>query len=410
VVLSSVKPDLSVRLQILGMSICWMFGIALVAAAVAFSVSGSYGTRLIGGAVLAVGSVTCGLARCASPRLRLRIAALLMSTSAMLLGGEVLLRSVTHFPVNTASNRIPHTELGYVLDPDLSDVDANGFRNPSIPERVDIVAIGDSHTQGFNVAADESWPAVLSRQLNRSVYNVGVGGYGPLHYEILVMRALKMQPRQIVVALYAGNDLGDVVRGIVPRDTVAEIDNHFRYGIKYHTALGSAASHLCGQSQAAQPPGFAIAHSLNPTFVADRRLRYRLKELDLTDPDINAAFDQTLKIFENIQQRCSARGVDLLVMLLPTRESVYSIAVQREWPAQFSLIVEQETLVRTRFQHAMHERHIRFLDVLPEMVAAVESVTHIYADYDNGHPLSAGYEAYATAAARVLTQVNVVQR
>ena len=391
------------------MCICWTFGIALVAAAVAFSVAGSLGSRLIGGAILLAGSVICGLARSASPQMRLRIAMLMTSLSVTLLCGELLLRSTTHFPVNIASNRIPHSELGYVLDPNLSDVDENGFRNPSIPERIDIVAIGDSHTQGFNVTAGNSWPSALSRQLNRSVYNAGVGGYGPLQYEILVTQALKMQPRQIVVGLYAGNDLGDVVRGIVQRDTAAEIDNHFRYGIKYHTALGSAASYFWGQSTAAQPPGFAIEHSLNPTFVADRRLRNLLKELDLTDPDISAAFGRTMKIFENIQQRCNNAGVELLVMLLPTRESVYSIAVQREWPPEFALMVEQETLVRTRLQHAMHNVHIRCLDVLPGMVAAVKDTSNVYASYDDGHPLTAGYEAYATAAARAITHENVEQ-
>ncbi|MDG1897128.1 MAG: SGNH/GDSL hydrolase family protein [Fuerstiella sp.] len=408
--LSSEKPRPSVTLRMLAMIVCWLFGISLVAAAVVFSVSGGLGTRIIGGAVLAAGSLTCGLARCASPHMRLRIATLMVSSTAMLLIGEALLRSATHFPVNTESNRIPHVELGYVLDPERHDIDANGFRNPSIPESVDIVAIGDSHTQGFNVAADETWPAVLSRQLNRSVYNTGIGGYGPLQYEILVTRALKMQPRQIVVGLYAGNDLGDVARGIVPRNTSAEIDNHFRYGIKYHTALGSAASHYWGQSRAAQPPGFAIAHSLNPTFVADRRLRYRSAELNLNNPDIGAALDQTLEILGSMQQRCSDREVDLLVMLLPTRESVYSIAVQHDWPAQFKAVVEHETILRTRLQLAMQQRHIRFLDVLPHMVAAVKATTDVYPDYDDGHPLSAGYAACAAAVAGALRPVNVVQR
>ena len=406
---SFAKPNPSVTVQTLGMLVCWVFGIALVTAAVAFSVSGGFGTWLIGGAVLLAGSVTCGLARCASPQMRLRIAAFMVSTSVMLLCGEVLLRSLTHFPVNTVSNRIPHTELGYVLDPEMSDVDANGFRNPSIPERVDIVAIGDSHTQGINVAADESWPAVLGRRLNRSVYNVGVGGYGPLQYEILVTNALKMQPQQIVVGMYAGNDLGDVARGIQRRDTWAEIDNQFRYGIKYHTALGSAASHLWGKSRAAQPPGFAVEHLLNPTFVADRRLQYRVHEVDLNDPNISAAFDCTVQILENIQRQCTDCGVDLLVMLFPTRESVYSAAVQRDWPEEFLRIVAQETLVRTRLQHAAQARHIRFLDVLSEMVDAVEAVPNIYADYDEGHPLCAGYSAYATAAARALRPMSVAR-
>ena len=407
---SSAKPHPSATVRTLAISICWLFGIALVAAAVAFSVSGGIGTRLVGGAVLAAGSVTCGLARCASPRMRLRIVTLLVSTTVMLLSAEVLLRSVTHFPVNTVSNRIPHVELGYVLDPDLPDVDAQGFRNPAVPDRVDIVAIGDSHTQGINVKADESWPAVLGRQLGRSVYNAGIGGYGPLQYEILVAQALRMQPRQIVVGLYAGNDLGDVARGIVLRDTSAEIDNHFRYGIKYHTAVGSAASHLWGQSRIAQPSGFAVEHLFNPTFVADRRLRYRLAELNMNDPDIGAAFARTLTILENMQLKCADQEIELLVMLLPTRESVYSVAVQHDWPAEFSAIVERETIVRTRLQRAMQERRIRFLDVLPHLVSAVNATPDVYPDYDDGHPLAAGYEVYATAVARALRPEHVAQR
>ena len=134
-----------------------------------------------------------------------------------------------------------------------------------------------------------------------------------------------------------------------------------------------------------------------------------MHEVDLNDPNISAAFDCTVQILENIQRQCTDRGVDLLVMLFPTRESVYSAAVQRDWPEEFLRIVAQETLVRTRLQHAAQARHIRFLDVLSEMVDAVEAVPNIYADYDEGHPLCAGYSAYATAAARALRPMSVAR-
>jgi hypothetical protein len=93
---------------------------------------------------------------------KLRLTAACLSLGLMLLLAEIVLRCVTDFPVNTASNMIPHPQLGYVLDPRLDDVDANGFRNADVLQQADIVAIGDSQTQGFNAAAEGSWPQLLA--------------------------------------------------------------------------------------------------------------------------------------------------------------------------------------------------------------------------------------------------------
>src|SRR5262245_13635308 len=41
--------------------------------------------------------------------------------------------------------------------------DAWGFRNRSVPEAADIVAIGDSHTYGNTATMEDSWPYVLGR-------------------------------------------------------------------------------------------------------------------------------------------------------------------------------------------------------------------------------------------------------
>ncbi|HEY2847576.1 MAG TPA: hypothetical protein VGI80_07140, partial [Pyrinomonadaceae bacterium] len=42
-------------------------------------------------------------------------------------------------------------ELGFRMTPGSPGHDANGFRNDTVPERVDVVAIGDSQTWGVNV-------------------------------------------------------------------------------------------------------------------------------------------------------------------------------------------------------------------------------------------------------------------
>lgn len=64
--------------------------------------------------------------------------------------------------------------------------DDNGFRcsekdfKAKIPtqKHYDIICIGDSFTHGDAVVYEDSWPAILSKKTNRSVLNMGSGGYG----------------------------------------------------------------------------------------------------------------------------------------------------------------------------------------------------------------------------------------
>ena len=121
--------------------------------------------------------------------------------------GEVALRLFTPFPIHSGKNKAFDERLLYVLDTGLGDVDDSGFRNPAIPERVDIVAIGDSLTYGNNVFWRESWPYKLATMTGRSVYNFGVGGYSVYQYYQLFTQALKFRPKHVLIGLYVANDL-----------------------------------------------------------------------------------------------------------------------------------------------------------------------------------------------------------
>jgi hypothetical protein len=73
--------------------------------------------------------------------------------------------------------------------------DTWGFRNQKVASSVEIVAIGDSHTFGNCAKMIESWPYVLGRLTGRSVYNMGLGGYGPNQYHyIFKTEALRLKP------------------------------------------------------------------------------------------------------------------------------------------------------------------------------------------------------------------------
>src|SRR5215831_20969972 len=86
-----------------------------------------------------------------------------------------------------------------------------GFRNARRPETADIVCIGDSMTYGMTARARESWPAVLAEIRGGTVYNMGLGGYGPIQYlHLMKTLAVRLHPKTVIVGFYFGNDFFDV--------------------------------------------------------------------------------------------------------------------------------------------------------------------------------------------------------
>lgn len=159
-----------------------------------------------------VGVLIAGVGILATRRVRLRVFIMLLSTGAALLVAEIGVRILTPFPINTTSNMVPDQYLGYRVDPRHNEIDEAGFRNPGVPNEAQVVALDDSHTFGYNVTTDESWPRQLGQLTGTTVYNLGVGGYGILQYQQLLDRALKLRPKHLVVGLFVSNDIADVIK------------------------------------------------------------------------------------------------------------------------------------------------------------------------------------------------------
>jgi len=85
--------------------------------------------------------------------------------------------------------------------------DTRGYRNSTNLESYDVVAIGDSFTEGSSVSDEHPWPVLLASLRDTSVYNAGMSGYDPLHYrEVLREIALPLHPKLVICMIYEGND------------------------------------------------------------------------------------------------------------------------------------------------------------------------------------------------------------
>ena len=117
---------------------------------------------------------------------KLTLVVVSVSMAALLAEGSLRLAlSPTDFMQATL---IEDSVLGQRIEPLTTGHDALGFRNRDVPAQANVVAIGDSFTYGVSAPRDGSWPHQLSGMLGESVYNMGLGGFGPLQYLHLAPR------------------------------------------------------------------------------------------------------------------------------------------------------------------------------------------------------------------------------
>ncbi len=317
--------------------------------------------------------------------------------------GELALRLLTPFP-QRLDPRVPHPTLRYVLDPALPDVDAAGFRNLRLSR--DIAAIGDSHTYGYNVEADASWPARLAAESGREVYNFGVGGFGVPDYAHCVQLALAQGCRTLLVAFYPANDLADWDYVFPPPPLSAPMALQ-RFAIE-RSALVAATRSALRKRPALVRPGAPCTDLA----IAAGRVRRHGAAMDLADSLVVARLQQAGTLFAAMAEACRADDARLGVLLIPSKMRVYSACAARhgaELPPEVARAVASEQALLASFREELARLGLPCRDALAELGEALEieraAGRPLYPATD-GHPLAAGYAAYARAAAALLAEVE----
>ncbi|MFQ5509037.1 MAG: GDSL-type esterase/lipase family protein [Leptospirillia bacterium] len=332
--------------------------------------------------------------------------------------------------------------------------DANGYRNPAVPVRADLVALGDSQTYGVGVGKRENWPAVLAGDTGLTVYNMGVDGYGPAQSELELPRALSLSPDTVVVAVYFGNDLFDAfdmatrhteIAALVDPELLAEaraleaaspfsrqVGTLFQQAVRGNSGKGTKQSpwpawvrehvklYALGRRLMAvglkKPPSILSARTFSEAAAAltGERLKwasaydgpewrtlltgaYRAPAVDDGDVRIRAGFEVIREVLPRMQRQVEAAGAELLVLLIPTKESVFVPRVSDpEAHVGFSGLVENEARLKAELRARLDAEGIAVVDALGPLVAAVEQPYPVNAD---GHPNPFGHRVIAGAVA-----------
>jgi hypothetical protein len=357
-----------------------------------------------------------------------------------------------------ASRVVPDARLGERGNPGLPDHDPTGWRNTERPAQSFAVAIGDSQTYGEEVPRDAAWPQRLAALSGRGVYNMALGGYGPVEYERLQREALELDPRVVLVGLYAGNDLADAYLSVYPRELATELrsgaaEQVSRYAeldaqgelkqtwertraVRKNRSLPALArllervaesSRLLALARAVE---FAIRgprfDSPDDTgageFAALRELALRsgtelllpfeaggiqtvltpaarLAVIDTSDPRVEEGLRISLDALQRMADECAER-CRLVVVGIPSKELVFAeraSAGDAAPHAAFAELALRETLLWERIRRALASAGVPFVDTLPALRAQVAKGRNPYRSDWNGHPIAAGNEAIAEA-------------
>ncbi|HKQ33250.1 MAG TPA: hypothetical protein VJV40_08595, partial [Thermodesulfobacteriota bacterium] len=255
---------------------------------------------------------------------------------------EVGLRILSAFLIYSPKNSQVYDEkLGRRIDPSLEDIDDNGFRNPSIPERADIVTLGDSHTYGVNVKSENAWPYQLGRMSGMSVYNLGVGGYGPLQYYYLMDTALSFKPRHIILGLYPANDMSDVCKMIDEseywRDWAAKRGydagvckgsesffgrvNRTLSDLHVYWMVASAVKRVNESTNFGD--AIEVTEGDNKTIMKYATIRSHMKKTDISRQKISLGLAVTEDVLREMKSKADAEGVEFGVVLIPSKEIAF---------------------------------------------------------------------------------------
>ena len=395
-----------------------------------------------------------------STKKRIRIYRVLLSIGALLFslviaeGGLRLLERNQLGDRRIEDRLIADPVLGFKLEPFTRGHDANGFRNDAVPQHADVITLGDSQTWGVNAERQDAWPQQLAKLSGRSVYNMGLGGFGPVQYKFLIPQALRLSPKIIVVGFYLGNDIYDAYdmayhydahrnlrsrgAGDLSANTVGDKANAFwneekqfhatfgrhslsgwSFWLREHLAIGRLLNrtHLWPGSQdvdyeidkrwaSAHPDRGAICEWPGRETVFTTG--YRLAGLDLDEPRIAEGARISMELLSQMQTETEANHAKLLVVLLPTKETVYARAQSGKLKLDpvYQKLVEMEARVREKIIFKCQDKHIPFVDALPQLTAALDRGERIYPTTTESHPNARGYFVIASAVKENLGQLD----
>jgi hypothetical protein len=351
-------------------------------------------------------------------------------------GARLVLNPADYLSVTTLRDPI----LGMTIAPSSPGFDDWGFRNPAVPETVDIVTLGDSHTFGNTARMDEAWPSVVQRQTGLTVYNMGLGGYGPnQYYQVLTTRGLTLRPKIVVCGLYMGDDFenafsltygfdhwsslrtsrwdkvdGDIWGDAEAPGTFKSLRNWLsRNSMVYRLVVhGPALNALKGRLQtrladATADPSVSTFESSDGTVREAFRPIRVAAGLDQSRAEVGEGMRLTFHFLREMNLACRKSGCTFAVVIIPTKETVFAqylqSAPQLNLKDRLDAVISNEEIATSALEDVLKEAGIPYVKALPALRQNIGQKLY-YPGPADMHPGPNGYRVIGETVARFVSE------
>jgi hypothetical protein len=216
--------------------------------------------------------------------------------------------------------------------------DRRGFKNTDAVAalgRVDVVALGDSFTEGMGVAVADTWPSVMSAR-GMATYNLGVQGYAPVQLEGAFREyGLSLRPAWVVIG-YTARTYEREEAFLDERAAIRE--RRFTGGIA--SLVGLSEVRRASRQVTTALYLFSVDSMIRlvrsgmfvprPADIVDPALARYASEIraDAVAPpasglDASVSFGRTLRAFAGIKKLADDIGARVVLLYMPQRGEVY---------------------------------------------------------------------------------------
>ncbi len=343
-----------------------------------------------------------------------------------------------------------HPQFKTMIFPNSAGHDRWGFRNASIPQRPEVVTIGDSFTYGYLAPKGTNWPSVVGRETGLSVYNVSMGAWGPSQYACATdVYATTLRPKFIVVALYLGNDIGQAATEDSPCDEhdperisagseAYELPDDgplrgFRTWLSHNSALYQVAkAALNGNrwfatlSLAGYPnifvdssAGSSIALRIFPQDSAAESkcdlghgsAARKSFDWDACDAQFDKGTAIAIERLTDIERACERIGARCVTVLVPSKESLYYPLVSHSAPPDIARELEHQWRNELFASHAIAEAfahtEMAVIRVEADLRRTIRAGYRIFPANADPHFNAKGYEVVAALVSAQLESRRV---
>ncbi len=292
---------------------------------------------------------------------------------------------IVHKDIPLAKRSYPNIAPGYPPVKCKLTIDKRGFRNLEEYENCDILALGDSFTEGSSVSDEDPWPIRLSKKSELSVYNLGMSGSNPQDYFVRLENiGLQLAPKNVICMIYEGNDFrgSGSVQDRVEKKTSwgKKLEFYFKSSPVIVSSKMLMINYLSSINAQGQVPGAEILSWLPLSFPpGDQAKHYafapkRLLSLYQTKEQFRetSGWKSVATALEKMKKLCLEKNIRLLIVYAPNVAHVALPLLRDKLPAEK---VRSFLMIRSRTELPPGKK------LLEELLLQIDSAETVLAEF-----------------------------